>query len=216
MRREGHAPAQAAGRPREARIDGAIDEAVAAILAESGYAGLSIEAVARRAGVGRPTIYRRYHNKADLAISTIARLAALDASRFEGIAPRPPETGSPAGDIEELFLALASSFDALEKRGIVPSFLGDLMRDPELAGRFFREYLHVAQQPVRAVLAGAAPHAIEPAALPEVVVSMLVGAYVHHRFAIAQPFGAEERRTVAAVMATGLAGLDDQKSSMPM
>jgi AcrR family transcriptional regulator len=54
------------GRPRNPRVDAAILEATLALLAETGYTRLSIEAVARRAAVSRPTIYLRWPSKAQL------------------------------------------------------------------------------------------------------------------------------------------------------
>lgn len=196
---------QAPGRPRDPEVDDAIQAATMAVLAEAGYEQLSIEAVAQRAGVSRPTIYRRYENKTDLVIDAISRVAARDSSRFEGISPRPPSTGSLAGDLEELYLALASSFDAFVEQGIMPGFLADLIAHPNLAQRFFSEYLDVAQMTVRSVFAAAAERGeIAEGLLPEVVISSLIGAYIYHRFVICQTFGADERRLVAGMLAEGL------------
>lgn len=197
---------QPPGRPRDPSKGDSILTAAVEMLAEAGYDGLSIEAVAQRAGVSRPTVYRRYQNKADLVIDVISQFASGDASRFDGIVPRTPDTGTLAGDIEELLLTLASTFDGLAEQGIVPGFLADLISNPELAKRFFTEYLDVAQQNVRAVFAQAAQRGdIASGPLPEVVLSMLIGAYVYHRFVIGQAFGADERRIVAATLAKGLA-----------
>lgn len=54
------------GRPRNPRVDAAILTATLALLAETGYTRLSIEAVARRAAVSRPTVYLRWPSKAQL------------------------------------------------------------------------------------------------------------------------------------------------------
>lgn len=53
-------------RARRSEIDGAITAAVRKILAEKGYDGLTFDAIAREAGVSRPTLYRRWPNKARL------------------------------------------------------------------------------------------------------------------------------------------------------
>src|SRR5215510_2614841 len=61
------------GRPRSARADEAIIEAVLDLLAEGTPAeALSIEAVAARAGVGKATIYRRWSNKEALLVDAVA------------------------------------------------------------------------------------------------------------------------------------------------
>ncbi len=57
------------GARRSPETEAAVKEAARAVLAEKGYAGFSIEEVARRAGAGKPTIYRWWPNKADLFIA---------------------------------------------------------------------------------------------------------------------------------------------------
>lgn len=51
----------------------AIREAAAAVLAEAGHAGFSIEAVAKRARAGKPTIYRWWPNKTALLLDAYQR-----------------------------------------------------------------------------------------------------------------------------------------------
>ncbi len=55
-----------AGRQRSAESHQAILEATLELFAEEGLAGLSIEAIAERAGVGKTTIYRRWSAKEDI------------------------------------------------------------------------------------------------------------------------------------------------------
>src|SRR4051812_38737959 len=63
------------GRPRSERADKAIVDATLALLVEEGgVSGVSIEAVAARAGVGKTTIYRRWPNKEALIIDALAAL----------------------------------------------------------------------------------------------------------------------------------------------
>src|SRR6059058_3780324 len=64
---------KAPGRPRSARADEAIIDAVLDLLADGTPAEtLSIEAVAARAGVGKATIYRRWSNKESLIVDAVA------------------------------------------------------------------------------------------------------------------------------------------------
>src|SRR5258708_35021930 len=63
------------GRPRSERAEQAIIEATLDLLIEeSGVAGVTIEAVASRAGVGKTTIYRRWANKEALIVDALATL----------------------------------------------------------------------------------------------------------------------------------------------
>lgn len=81
------------GRPRDERASQAILQAALGQLLERGYGGMSMEGVAAAAGVGKPAIYRRYRNKAELAVAAIySILPVLEA----------PDTGSTREDIREL------------------------------------------------------------------------------------------------------------------
>lgn len=60
------------GARRNPASQAAILAAARAVLAEEGYAGFSIDAVSRRAGAGKPTIYRWWKNKAELLIEVYA------------------------------------------------------------------------------------------------------------------------------------------------
>ena len=62
------------GRPRSAQAHKAIIDATLELLAEEGYQGLSIEAVAARAGVGKTTIYRRWSSKEELVMEAIRQV----------------------------------------------------------------------------------------------------------------------------------------------
>jgi len=59
------------GRPRDPALDAAILDAARSLLIEHGYQGMSLQGVARRAGVHMPAIYRRWRTKADLIISVV-------------------------------------------------------------------------------------------------------------------------------------------------
>lgn len=81
------------GRPRSKETDEAILKATSEILYEQGLDGLTFEAVASRAGVGRPTVYRRWKRKEDLVADAME-------SRRQHL--RIPDTGSLAKDLEAM------------------------------------------------------------------------------------------------------------------
>jgi AcrR family transcriptional regulator len=60
-----------AGRPRDTRLHHAILEATRELLIAGGYAELSMESVAARAGVGKKTLYRRWSSKAPLVAEAV-------------------------------------------------------------------------------------------------------------------------------------------------
>lgn len=59
------------GRPRSREAQEAILEAAYALLLEGGGAGVTIEAIAKRAGVGKPTIYRWWPTLADIVLEAL-------------------------------------------------------------------------------------------------------------------------------------------------
>lgn len=62
----------------------AIRAAVFAELAAVGYARMSIEGIARRAGVGKTAVYRRWRSKLHLVLDIVSALAV------QGCPPRTP------------------------------------------------------------------------------------------------------------------------------
>ncbi|MEA2667350.1 MAG: hypothetical protein QOJ33_284, partial [Chloroflexota bacterium] len=80
------------GRPRSSRTEKAILRAAGEIVLETdGLAGMTIEGVAERAGVGKASIYRRWPSKGALAFD-----AVLDGI----LATQPtPDTGSLEDDL---------------------------------------------------------------------------------------------------------------------
>jgi AcrR family transcriptional regulator len=78
-------------RPRDPACDHAILDAALAEYAANGLDGMSVEAVAARAGVGKATIYRRFPSKAALVVAAAFTIA-------EETAPK-PDTGTLHGDL---------------------------------------------------------------------------------------------------------------------
>lgn len=118
----------ARGRPRDPTVDAAVIDATLAELAALGFDGMTIDGIASRAGVSKPTIYRRWPDKSALAISAIAQLAAQE----EG----PASTGDLAGDLTR---QLAAAHSNLERSGSVPmlgTVLATIQRHPELLERY--------------------------------------------------------------------------------
>ena len=69
------------GRPRDESIELKIHHAVVELLIERGYTGTTIEQVAKRTGIGRPTIYRRYSSRSAMINEVVKTILneSLDA-----------------------------------------------------------------------------------------------------------------------------------------
>jgi AcrR family transcriptional regulator len=72
------------GRPRDPRTDERILRHALDQLAEDGFAGMTIDGVARAAGVSKATIYRRFADKNDLVTAAIAVYAIQDVEALQG------------------------------------------------------------------------------------------------------------------------------------
>lgn len=151
-------PKQAGGRPRDSRVDHAIAVAVRSLLAEHGYATLTVDAVAARAGVGKAAIYRRYSTKQEMIFAVI----------LHGMNEKPPaDTGSLSCDIT----AVATWFSdrlARTAAGVMAGLLADIYADPILGNRFTETYLTLERSIVtelvdRAMERGELPTRPDPA-----------------------------------------------------
>lgn len=71
-----HSTPRGRGRPRDPAKDAAVQAAVRASLVEDGFQATTIPNVARRAGIGAPTIYRRWPTQADLLESLFDDMSA--------------------------------------------------------------------------------------------------------------------------------------------
>lgn len=85
------------GRPRDASRDAAIMSAAIEVLAEHGYERMTMDQVAKRAGAGKATLYRRWPSKADLVAQAVSQFDT--APTIEEL----PDTGTLRGDLLELF-----------------------------------------------------------------------------------------------------------------
>jgi AcrR family transcriptional regulator len=82
----------ARGRPRDPQRREAILQAALALVAEVGYDRATIDAIAARAGVSKPTLYRRWpHGKPELVADAIRERHAQGGAT--------PDTGSLRGDL---------------------------------------------------------------------------------------------------------------------
>lgn len=62
------------GRPRDEAVEQKVVDATFDLLNENGFAGLSIEAIAARAGVSKAAIYRRWDSKEELLVDAMASI----------------------------------------------------------------------------------------------------------------------------------------------
>ncbi|GIJ39036.1 TetR family transcriptional regulator [Micromonospora andamanensis] len=151
-------------------ITAAIRRALMQELAAVGYGRLSIEAVARRAGVSKTAIYRRWNSKLDLVLEVVAaaagrRLPALD-------------TGSLRTDLSLLFQVVTHALRHPLAAQIIPDLLAEAARNPTI-DETLQRVLRAQQQEVvgqlitRAVRRGDLPADTDPATAVDLIVGPL-------------------------------------------
>lgn len=91
------------GRPRSVEVDCRIQSAALTLFAEGGLAAVSFDQVARRAGVSRTTIYRRWDTRKRLVAAALQSFRADSEAGLEDWAERPLE------EILELFVERAAA-----------------------------------------------------------------------------------------------------------
>ena len=120
---EATGPSSSAGRPRDPTIDDAILGATRDLLIESGYSGVAFDSVARRAGVTRPTVYRRWPSKMNLVHE-----AVFPAQRQVPV----PRTDDFEADLRAVIRRMFESYSRPEARAALPGLIADLHGDVSL------------------------------------------------------------------------------------
>jgi AcrR family transcriptional regulator len=110
-------------RRRGAALERAILDVVWTELRDVGYAGLTMERVAARAGTSKPVLYRRWANRAELVLAAWSSRVPSQ----EG----PPDTGELRGDLLTLFTTIAQRADHMMSE-MIAGVMGEAFRDPEV------------------------------------------------------------------------------------
>ncbi|MGZ0231455.1 TetR/AcrR family transcriptional regulator [Streptomyces sp. CPS1] len=114
------------GPAQDETVSAAIEAAAFDELAAAGWRRLAMDAVARRAGVGKAALYRRWESKEAMLLDLVARLVRREV-------PEVPDTGTLAGDVRGfLDLTVAQTADPRVVR-IAVDLLGESVRNPALA-----------------------------------------------------------------------------------
>lgn len=144
----------------------AIRQAAADILAEDGYARFSIEAVARRARAGKPTIYRWWPSKAALLLDVYHR-------QKHGVVT--PDTGDLVEDLTAFLDSLFRHWRDTPTGPVFRSVIAEAQSDESAAealGAYMEErFAQSAQMVERALRRGEIAAHVDPRLAIELVVS---------------------------------------------
>ena len=161
--------ARRAGRPRSAEARRAILDATSDLLAEVGYAGLTMAAIAERAGVGKPTIYRRWPSKAEVVVAAMTDHIERNT---------PPLSGDVRRDLIGMLDHLRCSMVVEPVAGAMAGVLMEAHEDPDLLERlrdqFFQDRRAFGR---RVVQQGVDNGQIAPNVDPDLVLDMLIAPF---------------------------------------
>lgn len=159
------------GRSKAARE--AVLRAADDLLVEKGYAGITVEGIAKAAGVSKQTVYRWWNSKTDILMDAYLDDAATDLE--------PPDTGNLESDLRAHLRSTARFLTADDAGAVYRTLVGQAQHDPQLAQAFRTRYLRDQQardqKPFgRAIARGELPPDTDVAALTD----WLIGP-IHYR-----------------------------------
>ncbi len=176
------APTRATGgRPRSTEADEAIAHAALSLLAEAGFEGVTVEAVAQRAGVARTTVYRRYPGKPELLVTVLAHAcrAAVDD----------PDTGTVVGDLTAVAEGLNRALTSTDIGRALPAVIAAAAQHPDVAEAHRTFVASRRRVAIAAVARGIERGEVDPDVDPDTLVDLVVGPVFHRRFMSRRPVG---------------------------
>ncbi|MDX3458255.1 TetR/AcrR family transcriptional regulator [Streptomyces sp. ME02-8801-2C] len=178
----------------------AIRAAVFEELAAVGYARTSIEGVARRAGVGKTAVYRRWRSKLHLVLDLVSAIAV------QGLPA--PDTGTLEGDLRMLYELTSRALRHPVASQIIPDLQAEAARNPEIADAM-QKALREGQEGVASGIVAAAEQRgeIRSGIDPDLALDLISGPLYWRSVVIRSPklpkgyLGSLARATTAALKA---------------
>ncbi|NUS42724.1 MAG: TetR/AcrR family transcriptional regulator [Mycobacteriaceae bacterium] len=140
------------GPHRDPAVDQAVLEAARQLLVERGYAATSIEAIAARAGVSRPAVYRRWPSRVHLIAQAVFPYVGDD-----------DVAGDLAAEVKKIIRGTFQLFDSPAARSAMPGLMAEMRADPmlyeQLSARLNTPTRHELAEYLRT---GAARPALDP------------------------------------------------------
>ena len=162
------------GRPRNPACDRAIARAAIDLLVEDGFAGVTMEGVANRAGVGKATVYRRWDDRAQLLVDALGH-------RF-GDEFAEPHNGDVRADLVEMLHMLLARFRA--EGDVMRAFLAEAGRHPQLGEAFRTTFLARRRHAMLAIVQRGVDQGQLPSDTDVELVADAGPALLWHRFAV--------------------------------
>lgn len=183
------------GRPRDPHIDGAVLDTTVEVLAQVGYAGLTLEAVARRAGTTKPAIYRRWPTRQALVLAALRR-------RLGGT-PRVADSGCVVCDLTGGVGVFLAAFRRMPP-GVLAALLADCKGDHR--DTFMTQLFEPQREAVSRIVDRARDRGDLRADLDRGLVVDLLASFVHYRALFGHaPTDADDVEAAVTTLLRGMA-----------
>lgn len=143
----------------------AILDAAEKVLVEAGYSGFSIEAVARRARAGKPTIYRWWPSKAALLLEVYQRQKRVDN----------PDTGKLEEDLVGFLSSLFLHWRQTSSGSVFKSLIAEAQSDATAAAALAEyasgRHAHTGRMIERAKVRGEVAADVDPTLVADLIAS---------------------------------------------
>lgn len=190
-------PARRPGRRRDDSKDELILQAARELLIERGYDGMTMDAVAERAGAGKSTVYRRWPSKVQLTVDCLLCAKQLTIDEV-------PDTGSIRDDLLSIFVRATR----MKSDDLMTGLITAVRDEPEVREVFHEQFVAGRVRLAREVLERARLRGDTAPGVDLDMIAAVAPAMVHYRKVVAhRPMDAEfaERLidTVILPLATG-------------
>jgi AcrR family transcriptional regulator len=184
------------GRQRSSESEEAILTATLQLLKEKPLREITIEAIARKAGVGKMTIYKWWPSKVYVALDafrkTINKMIVA------------PDTGDTERDLAELLRSSMSSYSTATGR-IFGQFLAEAQTDPDFAALFRERFMKPRREATREILNRAVQRGeIDPMLDQETIMDMIFGPMVFRLMAGHGPLNKSEADAMISILLRGI------------
>ncbi|RDI58992.1 TetR/AcrR family transcriptional regulator [Nocardia pseudobrasiliensis] len=172
----------------------AVLHAIDDLLVERGFAGLTIEGIAARAGVAKQTIYRWWPSKTEILLDAFTDDAAQHLT--------PPDSGDLGEDLRIHLHNLAEFLTTSDAGAVFRALIGQAQHDPEVATKLRTDHLGHQRDRERLPLQRAlARGELPPETDIDFLVDQLVGPIYYRALVTGEPVSKEfTDRLVARVL----------------
>lgn len=185
------------GRPRSAHVEEAVLEAALDMLVSEGVDGITMEALAARAGVGKATLYRRWKSKSAVLVDAVMRVSE-------------PVNFTPTADLRADLVTITDQARRKLTHSmagkIMPRLMGAALDDPELMQIYWEQAVQPRRRLADARLRGAvASGELRDDLDVDLLIDVLFGPLVYRKmFGAVRP--APDRRMIEQVVDIALSG----------